>query len=266
MKLIKSINNTFKKNWLKFLLTDLIFLSSSFIFILYARARLRYYLNLIQKYSAQFSAIQSTLQNNATGLIQLQSMLDTIQPLVNKMFLFAFFTVPAVIFIIWCITQAANYSLIHNNKIFSLKFYAMFALTTLPAYLLLFALGRAMLEIFTQKFIAMFIDWKFYVYFILLVLALYTTQIFYAHINLKNLKQIVESSTKKALLRFPKLFPLYLGYLGLYFIQGIIMLIIFVNFNSYNYAGLTAPIIGAVLVTLIISWARVAFTLTCAKK
>lgn len=261
-KLRSEANKLFKKHFWKFLLIDFSFIVLLFAFILYSRAKIKAYITLVNQYAAQIVSLQAALQQESVeGLMQLQVLLEVVEPLATRMTLFVFLLVPSVIVLLWSVSQAANYTLINKGKFFSLRHYIIFLLFTIPLFLAAAFIVNLMLALFSERLIAALISWQFYLYFILLALLFYFAQMLYSFVSEKKIVETLVKGLKASLFRFHRLFPIYLGYFFIFLLIAFQFLSGFVKYMEGDYKGLLVSAIPVLLLLLLLGWYRVFFTL-----
>jgi len=258
----KEAGKLFKKHFWKFLLIDFSFVVLLFAFIIYSRTKIKAYITLVNQYAAQIVALQSALQQESVeGLMQLQALLEVVEPLATKMTLFVFLLVPSVIVLLWSVSQAANFSLINKGKIFSLKHYILFLLFTIPFFLIAVFIVNSMLTLFSERLIATLLSWQFYLFFILLALLFYFAQMLYSFIFEKKVKETLVKALKVSVFKFHRLFPVYLGYFFIFLLVAFQFLSGFVKYMAGDYKGILVSVIPILLLLLLLGWYRVFFTL-----
>ena len=111
----------FHNKWWKIYISDFLLVILMLAFAIYARYKISTYLSLINSYSVDFEAIQGELINQtATGAYKLQAIMSQVSPIVEKLNLFVFFIVPAIIFLIWVIFITFDYMILRKEKIINI--------------------------------------------------------------------------------------------------------------------------------------------------
>ncbi len=258
-------NSAFKKHWWKFIILDALFLAAVFIFFIYARAKIKSYFALISTYAAQVSAVEEAIAgNSAAGMGQMQELLSIIGPIAKQLSFFTFFIVPLVIFALWCLFQAPNYTLIAKNRLFSLTHYIRFIVFTAPFYIAGLFLLNGIFNIAYAKMFDAFKSPLFYLLLAALFVLSYALQACYAFTLNEKYKDIVKSAL--CVLKKPhKMAPAF----ALYAFLWLLVMVSMVNFYlKWVGGGFSSIVLSALLVLGILAlmaWARVLFTLKTMK-
>ncbi|MBU2638275.1 MAG: hypothetical protein KJ955_04845 [Nanoarchaeota archaeon] len=258
-------NTIYRKHWWKSLILDTLFLAVTFLFFIYARAKIKAYFALISTHAAQVSAVEAAIaQNSASGMGQMQELLSILSPIAKQLSFFTFFIVPLVIFALWCLFQAPNYTLIAKNKLLSFTHYIRFIVFTAPFYIAGLFLLNEIFDIVYQAMFSALTDWRFYVWTFLLLLSCYLLQACYAFTLNQKYKDIVKSAL--CVLKKPhKMAPAFALYAFLWFLVMVSMINFYLNWVG---SGVSSTIIAALPllgILALMSWARVVFTLKAMK-
>lgn len=257
-------NLAFKRHWWKFLLLDALFLASAFVFFMYARAKIKSYFALISQHLTEVTSIQQGLMQSNTGSMnELTELLAILEPLKNQVYFFTFFIVPVVIFILWCLFQAPQYSLILRGKLISVTNYIRFVVFAAPFYVAgLFVLNK-LFDLAYASFAAL-LTWQFYAYLLLLILILYLNQIFYSF-TFKDRYREIWARFSCVLRKTHIMLPCYLLYAFGWMLALAGMVNFFMKWSASSNEGMLFAAIPVLAVLLLVSWARVFFTLKSAK-
>ena len=121
----------------KLVLIDIIFFTSLFLFIRYAHNRMLSYLYTIQQFSPQLGNLEPLLeQRDTAALLQLQDIVNVIEPVVKEAQVFLYLIVPLIIFILYAFLQGMSFNIINSRGITNKVYYLKFALVSMPAYIL----------------------------------------------------------------------------------------------------------------------------------
>lgn len=257
-------NRTFTKNWWKFLLLDALFLACAFIFFMYARAKIKAYFVLISQYSAQITNVEQMLAQNSVGSMnEMTELLAILGPLAKQVSFFTFFIVPLVIFALWCIFQAPQYSLILRNKLLIVTNYIRFVVFAAPFYVAGLFLLNELFDIAYASFSAM-LSARFILLFLLLILVLYVNQIFYAF-TLKDRYREIAKSLMCVVKRSHIMFPCYLLYAIAWMLALAGMVNFFLKWAAPDVGGMLTAAIPVLVALLFAGWARAFFTIKAAR-
>jgi hypothetical protein len=127
----------FREKISKLVLIDILFFTSLFLFIRYSHNRMISYISTIQQFSPQLSNIEPLLeQRDTTALLQLQDIVNVIEPVVKEAQVFLYLIVPLLIFALYSFFQGMSFNIINSKGITNKAYYLKFALVSLPAYIL----------------------------------------------------------------------------------------------------------------------------------
>lgn len=178
------IKEYFKKEWWKIYLCDLAWISFITLFLIYSRYKISSYLSLINSYAGDFNIIKDEISNNTIkGAQNLQVLLSQVSPLVDRLNLFVFFIVPAVVFLIWVIFNSIEYAVLRKEKIRHLL--PALIIVTLPFYLLLLYLLNQILNLIREN---MFGNWKLYLIVLIMIIICYVLHLSYSFVTTKDIK------------------------------------------------------------------------------
>jgi len=181
------IKGYFKKKFWKIYLSDMAWIALITSFLIYTRWKVSSYLALINSYSVDFNAIQAELANEtASGVYKLQLLMAEISPIVDRLNLFVFFTVPVIVFLVWVIFITISFAILRRKRIIHLL--PAFAIVTVPFYLIFIYLANILLGLINQS---LFGDWKLYlIMFVILSLA-YLLVSAYSFVSIKGFKESI---------------------------------------------------------------------------
>lgn len=257
-------NRAFRKNWWKFILLDALFLACAFIFFMYARAKIKAYFAMISQYAGQVSNVQQMLAQNSVGSMnEMTELLAILGPLAKQVSFFTFFIVPLVIFALWCLFQAPQYSLILRGRLAILTNYIRFIVFAAPFYVAGLFLLNELFDIAYISFSAM-LSAKFIILFLLLLLVLYINQIFYAF-TLKDRYREIAKSFMCVVKKSHILFPCYLLYAIAWTLALAGMVNFFLKWAALDNKGMLIALIPIIVLLLLVGWARAFFTIKAAK-
>ena len=153
----------FKKNFWKFLLVDLGFLTLIFFLMVYAKRKVENFFLLFESYQVQMESIEPELMNQTLeGLLQFEVVANELNALVSETYMFVVFLVPITIYLLFCLSQSFNLSLILKKK-FNPKFFLKFLILGLPFFVIILFLFDYMF-----KYIGYFLySWEYAIYFVL---------------------------------------------------------------------------------------------------
>ena len=214
------IKEYFKKEWWKIYLCDLAWISLITLFLIYSRYKISSYLSLINSYAVDFNAIKDELSNNTIiGAQKLQVVLSQVSPLVDRLNLFVFFIVPAVVFLIWIIFNSIEYAVLRKEKIRHLL--PAFIIVTLPFYLVLMYILNKILNIIREN---MFGNWKLYLILLTMMIICYLLHLAYSFITAKDIKNSILKWLLAIIYNTKSALPLFLLYsLSLAFMFGSVL-------------------------------------------
>lgn len=258
-------NQAFKKSWWKFLLLDALFLASAFVFFMYARAKIKAYFVIISsQYAAQVASLPQMLAQNTVGSMnEVTELLAILGPLAKQVYFFTFFIVPLVIFALWCIFQAPQYSLILRNKLLIVTNYIRFIVFAAPFYIIGLFLLNELFDIAYASFAAI-LSLKFILLFVLFIILLYINQAFYAF-TLKERYREIAASFMCVIKRTYVMLPCYLLYAFAWMLALAGMVNFFLKWASSNVNSMLIAAIPVLVVLLLVGWARAFFTVKAAK-
>ena len=250
--MFRAIIREYWNKWWKIYLSDLSWIVLITLFSVYARYKISSYLSLINSYSNDFNIIKDEISNNtAAGAYKLQLLLSEVSPIVDRLNLFVFFIVPAIIFLVWLFFNTINYSIMRGEKF--IKIFPAMALITIPFYLVFLSLSNIMLTIIRESF---FSNWKFYVILALTLLLCYLLHVSYSFISINNLKRSLVEWLKASLFRLKSALPIFLLYslsLALLFVS---MLNIAIKYVTDNIGSTVWSFILALFSILAIGFTR----------
>ncbi len=253
-------NKIFKKHFWKFFIIDFAFLFVLFCFVIFSKLKIKKYFATIENYTSQISGLHASLQQqSAEAVTNLETLLLQMEPLVDKLALFALVIVPITIFAIWVFSQAMNFSLIEKDKWLSLRGLLVFAIYTLPLFLIFILLGNQLITLLYQRLLAIMISWQFYFYFILLIILFYLGQVFYSLSFRKQSLEFLKSTISTAFIKFSKMFIYYLPHITCWFIVFLIFLSSFIKYTAGNFTGLAFNIIPLAFFLILLSLSRIFF-------
>lgn len=257
-------NQAFKRHWWKFLLLDALFLASAFVFFMYARAKIKAYFALISQYSAQVANVQQMLAQNSVGSMnEMTELLAILGPLAKQISFFTFFIVPLVIFALWCLFQAPQYSLIIRNKLILFTNYIRFIVFAAPFYVAGLFLLNTLFDI-AYADIGKIFTIKFCLIFLVFILVLYVNQIFYAF-TLKDRYREIAKNFMCVLKRTYVMLPCYLLYATAWMLALAGMVNFFLKWASSDASSMLIAAIPVLVALLLAGWARAFFTVKAAK-
>ncbi|MDD4877874.1 MAG: hypothetical protein PHO02_02435 [Candidatus Nanoarchaeia archaeon] len=257
-------NLAFKKHWWKFLLLDALFLVSAFVFFIYTRAKIKAYFALISQYSAQVSNVQQMLAQNSVGSMnEMTELLAILGPIAKQASFFTFFIVPLVIFALWCLFQAPQYSLILRNKMILFTNYLRFIVFAAPFYVAGLFLLNELFDI-TYADIGKIFSLKFILFFVLFIIVLYINQIFYAF-TLKDRYREIAKSFACVIRRTYVMLPCYLLYAFAWMLALAGMVNFFLKWSASSNEGMLTASIPIIIALLLVGWTRTFFTVKAAK-
>lgn len=257
-------NQAFKKHWWKFLLLDALFLASAFIFFIYARLRIKAYFSLISTYSSQIANVEQLIaRNSASSMGQVQELLEILGPLASQVKVFTFFIVPLAIFALWCLFQAPHYSLILKNKLLSATDYIRFIVFAAPFYVFGLYILNKIFDIAYRAY-STFSSWQFWLLILLLLFILYLNQIFYAFTFKQRYREMAKGFVCM-MKRAYALFPCYLLYAIGWLLALTGMVNFFLKWSVFNVNGMLIGTLPIIIALLLVSWARVFFTVKAGK-
>ncbi|MFH1066276.1 MAG: hypothetical protein V1734_07240, partial [Nanoarchaeota archaeon] len=264
-------NSAFRRHWWKFIILDILFLATAFLFFIYARIRIKDYFAIISTYTAQISAVEQLIvQNSASSMGQVQELLEILGPLASQVKFFTFFIVPLVIFALWCLFQAPHYSLVIRNKLLSATDYIRFIVFAAPFYVA----GLFVLKIISNMFditdgsystfYSTVSSWQFWLLTLLLIVLLYLNQIFYAF-TFKQRYREMANGFFCVMKRSYILFPCYLLYAFAWLLVLTGMVNMFLKWSASNVNGMLIGALPIMAALLLVSWARAFFTVKAGK-
>ncbi|MDI6737279.1 MAG: hypothetical protein QME12_02060 [Nanoarchaeota archaeon] len=257
-------NAIFLKKWWKFILLDALFLASAFVFFMYARAKIKSYFALISQYSAQVANVQQMIaQNSAGSMNEMTGLLAILGPLAKQVSFFTFFIVPLVIFALWCIFQAPQYSLILRNRLVLVTNYIRFVVFAGPFYVIGLFLLNELFDIAYASFRAIG-SVKFILLSLLFILVLYTNQVFYAF-TLKDRYREIAKSFICVIKRSYVMLPCYLLYALAWILALAGMVNFFLKWASSNVNSMVIAAIPVLVALFFVGWARAFFTVKAVK-
>ncbi len=206
MKLKSIIKEYFKNNFLKIYLIDIVSIAAITIFLIYSRWKISNYLSLVNAYAVEFTTIQSELSNNSMGAAQkLQGVVAQVSPIVDRLNMFVFIIVPAVVFLLFIFYISLDYSIIRKEKL--KKIIPAFILASLPFYFAFLYLANLFLGILRES---TFTDWRIltisFVFFIL-------SYVLHASFSFLSASELKGSSIKWLKSCIVKAYPAMLVYL-----------------------------------------------------
>ncbi|MFH1637168.1 MAG: hypothetical protein ABIB71_01960 [Candidatus Woesearchaeota archaeon] len=204
----------YRKNFWKFFLIDLIFLLAGGIFYLYSRIKIEVYMLALTQYYEQMSTLQAALeQGSENAMAQLALFVEGVTPLLDKISLFMFFVVPAVLFVLWCFFQSMHYNLIFNKKIFNWRKLLVFGAVTLPFFVVLMLLADKFIDGAVQLLVGGISLWTMIAYAVIGLLLIYLLQVVYSLYLKVGLVELVNQSLVLAFWKFHKIFFIVLAYM-----------------------------------------------------
>jgi len=258
-------NLIFKRHWWKFLALDTIFLAAAFFFFVYARERIKMYFAIISQYAGQIAGAQALVQqNSAESMAQIGDLLGILNPLAKQVYFFAFFIVPVVIIVLWCLFEAPNYSLITRNRLLSATNYIRFIVFSVPLYALgLFILNKMFDQLYTFSLAAVK-TLEFNILLVCLLAVFYITQILYSFTMQEKYRQMM-SSMSCVLKKTHKMLPAFILYWFFTVIVLGAMVNLFLKWIAGNNAAIALAVVYVIIPLLGIGWSRALFALKAIK-
>lgn len=279
MNTLKQSLKLLKQKLIILLPIDIVFFTLIFFLLVYAREKLRDYIIAIQAYTPQILAIQSALAESITRISELESLLTTISPLVQRALIFQYVIVPLVLFLLWCIFQSFIWKEISEKMPLQKKYkdyFLRFSLLTIPIFLLTLFFLYKVWQLITMIFLPTYTGIKvtlatniqLILLFLLAIILFYFTLLCYGLLEEKTLKQCVKKAFNLGTKKLHILGSLYLVFLFLAFILLIFFFSLYVSYLSYvlTITSLLLHLAGLIPLIVILLWLKIIISLILQKK
>ena len=223
-----------KQKFFYFLLYDLLFFLSFFIFFIFVRLKLYSYQLRLEEFGSQLGTFTA---DNLDPFV-LQQVLDQVNAIANRALLFIYIAVPLGIFLIWVIFQGSSWQLLSGKKRFDFKYLIRFAVATLPFFI---ALGFIIIRLF-NLLSELLVDYSIlfridvWIYIIIAVLIFYLTLIIYSDLNFKNILKNIKTAFKKIYVMFPIALIFVVLFFALFLPLTYLYLLFFAGIYTLNIA------------------------------
>lgn len=216
---------TLKKIFLQ-IIFSLIFLMSSLAFIMFAKAKLTAYIGQLQGYTNQIYALRNTI-TATEGTEQLQALLETISPTIQKAAYFTYIIAPLTLFMLWLFFIGTTFYLARKPAGKYCTYILSFAIVSvapfvIASYLLIKILQLGGLFLLSGTGLG-----ELWIYVALLLAISYFTLVAYALIGKQPLLQLPLKTLKLALKRIYLFLPLFMALIL------IILVILSITFSAY---------------------------------
>ncbi len=242
----------FKKHFWKFFLIDFLFLLVTLAFYVYSRIQIQIFVGALNQYYAQIAELQVLVEQGVPdAMTELTAFIEAVTPLLDRISLFMFFVVPAVIFVLWCFFQSMHYNIIETGKWLNWRKMLVFGGVTLPIYVVVLLIADRMVEGSLMLLAGGISLWLMLLYAVVGILLAYVLQVAYSLYHRAGILELVNRSLIIAFGKFHRVFFIALAYLFvLIFVVASVfeMALKAVVGDYWTTAAVAAVLIGALLI------------------
>lgn len=187
------------------------FLAGSAAFIAYAKTKTTSYLSQLQAYASQLASLQDQV-STPEGIAKLQTLMETLSPIVQKANYLTYYITPAVLFILWVTLIGTSFYLSRKTAKKYLNYLLGFAAISAVPFIVCIYLLYSIIQSGGMSFLGQYGWGMALMYGTILLLVSYLTFVAYAlsmHDSLrKALQQTFKVSLKKSYILLPMIFLL----------------------------------------------------------